>query len=126
MRNGVYAIYKGLEYKANSRGNKIVLISSNKEDIVNGFKLDVFESMYELLVNRCDVEKYYTKTLCCTYLNDNFIIVDEQDDRYLLISGPRSYLLSELGFKQTDRGEFQKWVLKNEVKDVFEKIKERK
>lgn len=123
--NGIYAIYKGKEYKANRRGNKIVLFSKETEDIRKGFNLNLLTNTYELLVDRIEVEKYYTKTLYCKYRNDSFMIADETDTSVLLISGPRSYLLDELGFEQIDRGEFKKWVLKEDITDREERIKER-
>jgi hypothetical protein len=123
--NGIFAIYKGREFKANRRGNKIVLISEDKNDNYMGFQYDPFSSTYELLLDKADLEKLYTKTLCCNYKGDTFVIADEKEDKYLLMSGPRSYLLSELGFEQTDRGEYQKWVQKNEVTNEFNKIKDR-
>jgi hypothetical protein len=125
MENGIFARYKGIEYKANRRGNKIILISENEKEIDKGFQWDSISQVYVLLVDKSELDQFYTKTLCCNYAGDTFIIADEQGDNYLLISGPRSYLLTELGFIETDRGEFQKWVNKNDVTNLVEKLKER-
>lgn len=125
MGNGIFAVYKGNEYKAYKRGDKIILISENENEINKGFHWDSISKVYVLLVDKSELDQFYTKTLSCDYEGDTFIIADEQGDDYLLISGPRSYFLTELGFIETDRGEFQKWVNKDDVTNLVEKVKER-
>lgn len=125
MGNGIFAIYKGIEYNANRRGDKIILISENEEEINKGFHWDSISEVYVQLVDKSELDQFYTKTLSCDYRGDKFIIADEQGDDYLLISGPRSYFLTEIGFKETDKGEFQKWVNKDDVMNLVEIVKER-
>ncbi len=74
MENGIFAMYKGREFKANRRGNKILLISEDVKDIKKGFQLDSFSKTYELLVDKSELDNFYTKTLCCEYKGDTFII----------------------------------------------------
>ena len=126
MKNGVFAIYKGIEYKASKRGQQLVLISNNEEDLRNGFEFDDFSKQYVKTVDRNDVEKFFKRIVNCEYKGDTFLIADENEDSLMLISGPRSYLLKDLGFQERDRGEFIKWAPKNEVTNLCEKIINRK
>lgn len=121
MNNGNFAIYKGIEYKASGRGNKLALYS-NADDVKNGFTKCLLGDNYELVLDREEVDSYFSRNYVCNYKNDEFLIISENEKQYLLLSGPRSYLLKDLGFEEVSRGEYRKWVNKIDVIDVHDKI----
>ncbi|AGF57865.1 hypothetical protein B0P06_003825 [Clostridium saccharoperbutylacetonicum] len=104
--NGQYAIYKGIEYKCCFRSNgKIGLLS---EIPVEGFI--EFMGTYSRDVLREECSRVYKKTLCFKYNNDSFLIREEDKNRVLLETGPRSYDLISLGFERVLNDTFQKWM----------------
>jgi len=121
MNNGNFAIYKGREYKASGRGNKIALYS-NAEDVKKGFTKCLLGDKYELVLDREEVDSYFSRNCICNYKDDDFLIISENEKQYLLLSGPRNYLLKDLGFEEVSRGEYKKWVNKSDVIDVHDKI----
>ena len=118
---GKYAVYKGKEYKAFSKKQKIMLISEEKDSLKYGFKLNVFKNYYELEVSRDELDKYYSKQLYCTYKGHVLDIVYEDDKHYCLNGNSFSddTTCKELGFKMVGRFEWEKLVDKSDVEQVW-------
>jgi len=112
----MYAIYNGKEYKCGTlKGGKCINLYSEKQE--NGFI--EFMGTYSKNVDREKCDRVYRKTLCFRYKQDNFLIREEKDGKVLLETGPRSYDLTELGFKRVLNDTFQKWVSKTEGKEYW-------
>lgn len=105
--DSIYAIYKGKEYECGFRfGGKFINLYSD-------IPQEGFEKSYEryrMMVKREECERVYRKTLCFRYKNDNFLIQEERGGKVLLVTGPRSYDLTKLGFERIDHEMFQQWV----------------
>lgn len=113
--SGQFAIYKGIEYKCCFRNNgKIGLLS---ETPVEGFI--EFMGTYSRDVIREECFRIYKKTLCFKYHDDSFLIREEDNDKVLLETGPRSYDLISLGFERVLNDTFQKWVSLSEGKKYW-------
>lgn len=105
--DSMYALYKGKEYECSTMfGGKFINLYSN-------IPQEGFEKSYENYskrVKREECERVYRKTLCFRYKDDDFLIADEKGGKVLLVTGPRSYDLTKLGFERVDHEMFQKWV----------------
>ena len=112
----IYAVYKDKTYECSilNCGRKIKLLSDVP---IDGFCKGI--GRYYLNVERENCERVYKKMLCFNYVNDNFLIKEEKDGKVLLETGPRSYDLTELGFKRVLNDIFQKWVSKTEGKEYW-------
>ena len=116
--SGRFAKYKGIEYKAAKKSGKIILYSKNEKDIKIGFKYNAMHTTLTLTVDEKDIEKYYSKSTVGKYENEEFYVIDESEEEYVLYSGERSFSLSDMGFSQVAKGEYQKSVSKNLVSEV--------
>lgn len=125
MKNGKFAIYLGKEYTAGKNKNgKIVLRSSNINDVENGFEPCepfIFRNYKEEIVclkyvNRSEVEAYYTLKTKAIYAGFEFEVVDETDEKISIVSMTGDYRnWLNLGMQCIDKGVYQKWIDKNEA-----------
>lgn len=112
---GYYAIYNNKEYECNRHKDKVELYSDIYE---NGFAKSPF-GIYYLELKKTDVERIYRRSLVCKYKGDVFAVKKKDKGRVLLMSGPRSYLLSDLGFTRTDYDSFEKWIDISEAENIY-------
>ena len=101
MNNGNFAIYKGREYKASGRGNKIALYS-NAEDVKKGFTKCLLGDKYELVLDREEVDSYFSRNCICNYKDDDFLIISENEKQYLFFNSvgvPYQRIYQQSGFK---------------------------
>lgn len=112
---GYYAIYNNKEYEYSRDKDKIKLYSDTLED---GFVKSPF-GRYYLELKNTDVDRIYRKSLVCKYKGDIFAVKKKDEERVLLMSGPRSYLLSDLGFTRTYYDSFEKWINITEADNVY-------
>lgn len=112
---GYYAIYNNKEYECNRHKDKVELYSDIYE---NGFAKSPF-GRYYLELKKTDVERIYRRSLVCKYKGDVFAVKKKDKGRVLLMSGPRSYLLSDLGFTRTDYDSFEKWIDISEAENIY-------
>ncbi len=107
----IFADYKGQIYKCSiARGGKQIRLLS--DTCVDGFEKGI--TGYVKKVDKADCDRVYKKELCFRHMNDAFLVLNTEDERVLLESGPRSYDLTEIGFERKQNDVFQKWVNKNE------------
>lgn len=112
---GYYAIYNNKEYECDRHKGKVELYSDIPQ---NGFTKSIF-GRYYLELNKTEVDRIYRKSLVCKYKDDVFAVKKKDEERVLLISGPRSYLLSDLGFTRTDYDSFEKWIDISEAENIY-------
>jgi|GEM_PF-1110230 len=112
---GYYAIYNNKEYEYSRDKDKIELYSNTPE---NGFVKSPF-GRYYLELKKADVERIYRRSLVCKYKGDVFAVKKKDKGRVLLMSGPRSYLLSDLDFTRTDYDSFEKWIDISEAENIY-------
>lgn len=125
MKSGVFAIYQGKEFTSGiDRNGKVILRSTDIEDIDNEFeKCEPFKYREEKLVvciKRVDpreIEKYYRIRTVADYCNFTFDVIDENEQEVSIIVSDGDYhSWLDLGMKCIDKGVYQKWVNKSEVK----------
>ena len=121
MRNGIFAIYKGNEYEAGTKGvNNYFLRSYNSSDIAKGFFL-YKGAVYIKDVQRSDLEEIYSIRTYAEYKNIKFQALKEDGDNILLGSRIGDYRVFEsLGMDMVDRGVYEKWVNKNDITSLYE------
>ena len=125
MKNGKFAIYMGKEYiSGRTREGKIILRSTDIEDIKNGFEpcnpFILGNSTNEIvclkLVNRSEVEDYYELKTKVIYSGFSFDAIEENDDDISIVTMTGDYRdWLNLGMKCIDKGIYQKWIKKDEA-----------
>lgn len=125
MKDGIFAIYQGKEFSSGiDRNGKVILRSSDIEDVNNGFeKCEPFKyGKKELvvcykLVDPKEIEKYYRVYTVADYFDFTFIVTDENEQEVSIIASDGDYR-NWLNLEMTciDKGVYQKWVNKSEVK----------
>lgn len=118
MLNGKFAIFQGKEYKANRKKGRITLFSHDDKDKNLGFHLNPTGTALILEVEEGKVTKYYNKMMVCDFCNDTFDIIEETSTDFVLYSPEKKYSLSNIGFSQVSRGEYQIRVPKTDVNNV--------
>ena len=113
--HGRFAIYKGKEYKASQKSGKIILYSKNEE---KGFVMNSTGTSYIKIVDKEEVERYYTKRMVGFYKTDFFEIIEDDWEKYTIYSPEKDYSLTEMGFECIGKGEYKKLVDKKEVHKV--------
>lgn len=126
MKEGKFAIYGGKEYSAEkNRDGKMLLRSTNISDVENGFEAckpfefrNCKEKIVCLKIVSCsDIEDYYKVKTKVSYAGFMFDAIREKDDRFLIVAMTGDYReWLNLGMKCVDKGVYQKWVNKDEVK----------
>ena len=112
---GYFAIYNNKEYECDRHKDKVELYSDIPE---KGFIISPF-GRYYLELNKTEVDRIYRKSLVCKYKGDIFTVKKRDEERILLVSGPRSYLLSDLGFTRTDYDNFEKYIEISEAENIY-------
>lgn len=134
MKEGRYAIYLGKEYTSGcvNREGKIILRSTDLMDVNKGFELHKpfkIKNCKENIVcikyvKRSEVEAYYKLTTYAYYKGYKFQVIEEKDDMISIWSlfGEGDYKVwVDLGMKNVNKGEYQKWIKKSEAKIEIEK-----
>lgn len=129
MKDGKFAIYMGKEYMSGkNKDGKIILRSTNIKDVENGFEpCEPFmfrscekEIVCLKLVNRSDVEDYYKIKVKASYAGFVFDVAEVRDDKISIMAMTGDYRdWLNLGMKCIDKGVYQKWVNRGEVKIDF-------
>lgn len=126
MKNDFFAVYQGKKFTAGiDRNGKVFLRSTDIEDLDNGFeKCEPFKYGKEeklvvcgKRVNRQEIEKYYRVYTVAYYCGFDFEVIDENEKEVLILAADGDYHnWLDLGMKCIDKGLYQKWVNKSEVK----------
>ena len=129
MKKGNFAIYNGVEYSADYKDERDILLrSTNIMDIKNGFQPNNNkDSQYKCfkIVPRNDISELYNIVNKVEYKGHIGNILEEQGNRILieidnLLEDKAQALKMDYA---TDKGIYAKWVDKSDVKINTEKIK---
>lgn len=123
MKNGNYAIYKGIEYKFTSANNNQVLLKSNDSSDLNmGFSESIHhKGTYLKEVPKSDLTEIYSIFTIATYKGQDFLVRSEESGKLCIESSGNEDLVSALEFDYTeDRGIYRKWVNKSVVTSIRE------
>lgn len=127
MKSDFFAMYKGKEFTAGiDKNGKVFLRSTDIEDVDNrGFeKCEPFEYRNEGKLVVCgkrvepsEIEKYYRVYTVAEYSGFRFEVIDETEQEVSILAAGGDYRnWVDLGMKCIDKGLYQKWVKKSEVK----------
>lgn len=122
MRNGKFAIYKGIEYKFSSKGNKqVLLLSNDANDINRGFSASIHPGSYVKTVLRDELDEAYSIFTLAIYKGQEFLIRSEENGKVHIEGSGNEDLVSTLGFDYTeDRGIYRKWVNISDITSIRE------
>lgn len=131
MRDNIYTVYNGKEYRVVRRNGYARLISNDATDLKNGFterepEANLNPRIFFKMVSPEEVGDVYGIVTYCIYQGYEFPITREESNRlYVLQSGctitmPLE-LLNRLGFSQVEKGVFEKKIKKEEADLVYEK-----
>lgn len=121
MKNGLYAKYKGIEYSTSVKEDGSYILRSNSiEAMKYGFSL-YRNKIYIKNVQVSDISGVYQISTFGEYNGLMFQIINEKEDLYYIskMDGNFSELI-DMGMKENDKGIYQKWVKKAEVKSIHE------
>ncbi|WP_026212496.1 hypothetical protein [Longispora albida] len=102
-RDGFYAQYQGVEYRASPDGPSVRLYTPEL-----------------LVVPVAEVELYYIRTIC-TWRGAPFIVVGEHE-QWLRVeyTGGKAPIAEKLGLEEFDFGVYQGWVPRNQITGLQE------
>lgn len=116
IRHGFYAAWRGAEYEASPDGESVRLYAARQAD---GFR-QMAQDRYVHVVPLADVELTYVSTHC-TWRGEPFVVLGEHDGWVRVeYTGGKAPVAEELGLEQFDRGVYQAWAPRTELKDVRE------
>jgi len=121
MKDTTTALYKGKEYSAGFKDDKIIILRSTDEnDIKNGFEArhwsdsDIKCIKY---VSREEINGIYDIVTTANYQGYSFEVIDADGDKILLCTMKLDYRICEnLRMECIDKGVYQKWINKREAK----------
>jgi hypothetical protein len=127
MGNVTFAIYKGKEYSAGIREDKmIVLRSYDKNDIQKGFieKINGNRAIYVKYVKRKEIDEIFDRRTFAVYKGNTFEVVDENQEQILIVTMNGDWHEWErIGMTCIDKGVFQKWINKSDAEIYVEKTR---
>lgn len=120
MKDGQFAVYRGVEYSAGYEGNGLVLLrSTDPKTLKNGFRKYIKQNgdvIYVKRVKESKLTEYYTIRTKAIYMGYELEVVDEKDDTVSIVAMGGDYRVwLGLGMVCIDRGVYQKWVNRDEV-----------
>lgn len=123
MKYELIAVYREKEYPAFiSKEGKIGLRSTDVTDVINGFTpIKFVENTYVKYVLRSEIDRLFKRYTKAEYRGYIFEVDGEDDGQLSLYSLIDDYRINEtLGFQCVDRGVYQKWVKRQDVKITIE------
>ena len=123
MKFGDFAVYGGKEYRVAyspdlKDTNIIMLITDDVEELNNGFTSGFFGITKKVRIDELDMA--YSVTTLAMYAGYQLQACEEKGDK-MLLSTTSTYAYHALNMEQIDRESYYKWVLKVDVKKVWEK-----
>ncbi|WP_030167159.1 hypothetical protein [Spirillospora albida] len=117
IRHGYYAGWRGAEYEASPDGDGVRLYAARPAD---GFH-QATPDRYVRVVPLADVERLTYVSTHCTWRGEPFVVLGEHDGwARVEYTGGRVPVAEELGLEQFDRGVYQAWAPRAELRDVRE------
>ncbi|MFC6883955.1 MULTISPECIES: hypothetical protein [Actinomadura] len=117
VRHGFYAGWRGREYEASPDGERVRLYLAGPAE---GFT-PVTADRHVRVVPAREVEHLTYVSTMCLWRGEPFLVLGEHED-WLRVeySGGKAPVAERLGLEPFDRGVYQAWAPRNEVKDVRE------
>lgn len=117
IRYGFYAGWRGTEYEAGPDGDQVRLYLTRHAD---GFR-QVAHDRHVQVVPRSEVEHLSYVSTYCTWRGEPFVVIGEHES-WLRVeyTGGKAPVAEQLGLELYDRGVYQAWAPRSEVKDVHE------
>lgn len=126
MKDGTYAIYQGKQYSSGRmKDGSLILRSMDIGDVDKGFRVcePFFYKNREdekivcvKYVDRSDVDEYYQVWTHVGYAGFEFGVLTEKDDEIYIVSlGGDSANWKNLGMTCINKGEYAKWIRKDEA-----------
>lgn len=120
LRNDLFAVYKGKEYRlAISKDDDLRLVSSDVADLKVGF-FERSPGLYILNVKKEDLESYYDIDTMARYKGYDFGVSAIEDDKILIWTNCDWHLAQKLGLEPQDKGIYGKWVKEEDLEKVWE------
>ncbi|MES5896664.1 hypothetical protein [Bacillus cereus group sp. RP43] len=123
MRQNKYAIYAEKEYKIVKIDNHLELISTDEQDLKNGFvPYDRDPNLFIKVVEKKDLETAYNVTPFAVYKGIEFVLIGlNEEKRTVDIYGIDPKVARQLGMSTAGRGEFSKTVPLDDI-ELIEKV----
>ncbi|GLZ14276.1 hypothetical protein Acsp04_45110 [Actinomadura sp. NBRC 104425] len=117
MRHGYYAQWRGTDYEASPDGDVVRLYVSRPAD---GFT-QVAPDRYVRVVPAAEVGRLHYVRTRCSWRGEPFVVLGEQGE-WLRVeyTGGKAPVAERLGLEPFDRGVYQAWAPRGEVRDVHE------
>ncbi|MGC5327100.1 hypothetical protein [Brevibacillus sp. SYSU BS000544] len=114
MNRGNWAFYQGEEVKVIEHSkNKFELFVRHPFLMHLGFKLNLSHGVFSKKVKKSEIDSIYYIDNKVLYKERVFQLSEMRGDSLLLFENDES--ARKLGFTQVERGEYEKWVKKEEV-----------
>ncbi|MBX6766094.1 MAG: hypothetical protein IRY90_02885 [Actinomadura rubrobrunea] len=117
VRNGYYAGWRGGEYEASPDGDRVRLYLPRPAD---GFTR-VAPDRYVRVVPAAEVDRLSYVRTRCSWRGEPFIVLGEHGD-WLRVEyvGGKAPVAERLGLEPFDRGVYQAWAPRGEIRDLRE------
>ncbi|GAA4142870.1 hypothetical protein [Actinomadura keratinilytica] len=117
MRHGYYAKWRGTDYEASPDGDTVRLYLPRPAD---GFT-QVAPDRYVRVVPAAEVDRLHYVRTRCSWRGEPFVVLGEHGE-WLRVeyTGGRAPVAERLGLEPFDRGVYQAWAPRGEVRDVHE------
>lgn len=120
MRMGYYARYQGQEFEVYILEDKsLSLISTDPANLANGFVLNEFSSIMKPVARQA-VDELYAINTRARYKGYVLLVIDEEDGKLLLTGLLSEDVARQLGFKNMDKGVWEKLVSPKEIEEMWE------
>ncbi len=130
MRNSIYTMYNGTEYRVLQRDGYARLISNDATDLKNGFterepEENLNPRIFFKTVSPEEVGDVYKINTFCLYQGYEFHVVREKNGYYTLETNSTigMKLIEQLGFERIDKYGYEKTVAKEDLDLIYEKKK---
>ena len=117
IRYGFYARWRGAEYEASPDGEQVRLYLAQQAE---GFQ-QIAQNRFVQVVPAADVDDLSYVSTYCTWQGEPFVVLGEHQE-YLRVeyTGGKAPVAEQLGLEPFDRGVYQAWAPRGEVRDVRE------
>lgn len=122
MRSGMYAAYKGGEYKAARVDGELYKLIADDIEPAAGFVRSEFAPAYVKTVHRQDLERIYIIKTFADFQGDRLEVAEENGDIVTLATSDAS-IAEKFGMSKIDRHDYRLKIAKSEVTRFVEEIR---